>query len=138
MEDFNLKKAAEEAVEGILPTKSRKIYEAQYQIFVKWCCERKVENFSEDALLVFFTEKSRTLSASTLWAHYSMLKTMLNVKNNIDISKFHKLTALLKRKNEGYKPKKAKTLTGDQVDKFLLEAPDNQFLMIKVSDCSKN
>ncbi|KAJ8911472.1 hypothetical protein NQ315_015239 [Exocentrus adspersus] len=94
---------------------------------------RKLENVNEDVLLVFFAEKSKTLSSSTLWAHYSMLKTMLNVKRNIDVSKFYKLSAFLKRKSEGYKPKKAKVLTLDQIDKFLLEAPDKDFLMIKVA-----
>ncbi|KAJ8922089.1 hypothetical protein NQ315_004021 [Exocentrus adspersus] len=120
-------------MDGILPKKSRKIYEAQYDTFVKWCCQRKLENVNEDVLLVFFAEKSKTLSSSTLWAHYSMLKTMLNVKRNIDVSKFYKLSAFLKRKSEGYKPKKAKVLTLDQIDKFLLEAPDKDFLMIKTS-----
>ncbi|KAJ8915486.1 hypothetical protein NQ315_003249 [Exocentrus adspersus] len=110
MENFELEEAVKEVMDGILPKKSRKIYEAQYDTF-----------------------KSKTLSSSTLWAHYSMLKTMLNVKRNIDVSKFYKLSAFLKRKSEGYKPKKAKVLTLDQIDKFLLEAPDKDFLMIKVA-----
>ncbi|KAJ8914029.1 hypothetical protein NQ315_012053 [Exocentrus adspersus] len=126
MENFELEDAVKEVMDGILPKKSRKIYEAQYDTFVKWCCQRKLENVNEDVLL-----KSKTLSSSTLWAHYSMLKTMLNVKRNIDVSKFYKLSAFLKRKSEGYKPKKAKVLTLDQIDKFLLEAPDKDFLMIK-------
>ncbi|KAJ8913571.1 hypothetical protein NQ315_013976 [Exocentrus adspersus] len=113
------------------PKNLEKIYEAQYDTFVKWCCQRKLENVNEDVLLVFFAEKSKTLSSSTLWAHYSMLKTMLNVKRNIDVSKFYKLSAFLKRKSEGYKPKNAKVLTLDQIDKFLLEVPDKDFLMIK-------
>ncbi|KAJ8921380.1 hypothetical protein NQ315_002996 [Exocentrus adspersus] len=58
---------------------------------------------------------------------------MLNVKRNIDVSKFYKLSAFLKRKSEGYKPKNAKVLTLDQIDKFLLEVPDKDFLMIKVA-----
>ncbi|KAJ8914374.1 hypothetical protein NQ315_017464 [Exocentrus adspersus] len=128
MENFELEGAVKEVMDGILPKKSRKIYEAQYDTFVKWCCQRKLENVNEDVLL-----KSKTLSSSTLWAHYSMLKTMLNVKRNIDVSKFYKLSAFLKRKSEGYKPKKAKVLTLDQIDKFLLEAPDKDFLMIKVA-----
>ncbi|KAJ8909237.1 hypothetical protein NQ315_003523 [Exocentrus adspersus] len=40
-----------------------------------------------------------------------MLKTMLNVKRNIDVSKFYKLSVFLKRKSEGYKPKKAESST---------------------------
>ncbi|KAJ8909403.1 hypothetical protein NQ315_004528 [Exocentrus adspersus] len=133
MENFELEDAVKEVMDGILPKKSRKIYEAQYDTFVKWCCQRKLENVNEDVLLVFFAEKSKTLSSSTLWTHYSMLKTMLNVKRNIDVSKFYKLSAFLKRKSEGYKPKKAKVLTLDQIDKFLLEAPDKDFLMVKVA-----
>ncbi|KAJ8923456.1 hypothetical protein NQ315_002015 [Exocentrus adspersus] len=128
---FHVQDAVKEVMDGILPKKSRKIYEAQYDTFVKWCCQRKLENVNEDVLLVFFAEKSKTLSSSTLWAHYSMLKTMLNVKRNIDVSKFYKLSAFLKRKSEGYKPKKAKVLSLDQIDKFLLEAPDKDFLMVK-------
>ncbi|KAJ8909444.1 hypothetical protein NQ315_017546 [Exocentrus adspersus] len=119
MENFELEDAVKEVMDGILPKKSRKIYEAQYDTFVKWCCQRKLENVNKDVLLVFFAEKSKTLSSSTLWAHYSMLKTMLNVKRNID----------------GISPKKAKVLTLDQIRliKFLLEAPDKDFLMIKVA-----
>ncbi|KAJ8914783.1 hypothetical protein NQ315_014524 [Exocentrus adspersus] len=98
MENFELEDAVKEVMDGILPKKSRKIYEAQYDTFVKWCCQRKLENVNEDVLLVFFAEKSKTLSSSTLWAHYSMLKTMLNVKRNIDVSKFYKLSAFLKGK----------------------------------------
>ncbi|KAJ8910454.1 hypothetical protein NQ315_008866 [Exocentrus adspersus] len=128
MENFELEDAVKEVMDGILPKKSRKIYEAQYDTFVKWCYQRKLENVNEDVLL-----KSKTLSSSTLWAHYSMLKTMLNVKRNIDVSKFYKLSAFLKRKSEGYKPKNAKVLTLDQIDKFLLEVPDKDFLMIKVA-----
>ncbi|KAJ8911847.1 hypothetical protein NQ315_003325 [Exocentrus adspersus] len=86
MENFELEDAVKEVMDGILPKKSRKIYEAQYDTFVKWCCQRKLENVNEDVLLVFFAEKSKTLSSSTLWAHYSMLKTMLNVKRNIDVA----------------------------------------------------
>ncbi|KAJ8909322.1 hypothetical protein NQ315_016113 [Exocentrus adspersus] len=105
-------------MDGILPKKSRKIYEAQYDTFVKWCCQRKLENVNEDVLLVFFLRRNRKpFSFSTLWAHYSMLKTMLNVK----------------KKYRRYKPKNAKVLTLDQIDKFLLEVPDKDFLMIKLA-----
>ncbi|KAJ8916837.1 hypothetical protein NQ315_005844 [Exocentrus adspersus] len=123
MENFELEDAVKEVMDGILPKKSRKIYEAQYDTFVKWCCHENWKMSTKMFYLCFFAEKSKTLSSSTLWAHYSMLKTMLNVKRNIDVSKFYKLSAFLKRKSEGYKPKNAKVLTLDQIDKFLLEVP---------------
>jgi hypothetical protein len=39
---------------------------------------------------------------------------------------FHKVVAFLKRRNERYVPKKAKVLTKEQVEKFILEAPDEK------------
>lgn len=53
-----------------------------------------------------------------------MLKTLLNDKHHADLSKFYKITTLLKKKNFGYKPKKSKVLTIEQISKFLKEASD--------------
>ncbi|KAJ8978333.1 hypothetical protein NQ317_011184 [Molorchus minor] len=47
---------------------------------------------------------------------------MLNVENNQDI----------KRKGEGYRPKKSKIFTRQNIDKFIAEAPDDKYLMFKV------
>ena len=38
----------------------------------------------------------------------------------------------LKQNQVGYKPKKAKIFTKEEIDKFLLSAPDDEFLMKKV------
>jgi hypothetical protein len=42
------------------------------------------------------------------------------------------VVAFLKRRNERYVPKKAKVLTKEQVEKFILEAPDEKWLFAKV------
>lgn len=97
-----------------------------------WCTEKGVEKVSENVLLTYFSEKAKEFKPSSLWSVYSMLKTTLKIKNDLDISGFHKLTAFLKEKSVGYKPKKSKTLSQDNVRKFLLEAPDREFLMMKV------
>lgn len=62
-----------------------------------------------------------------------MLKSMLKVKENVDISNYSKVHLYLKRKNEGYEPKKSKILSQDNVSKFLTEAPGDTFLLIKVA-----
>uniref|UniRef100_A0A6P7GK61 Uncharacterized protein LOC114337833 n=1 Tax=Diabrotica virgifera virgifera TaxID=50390 RepID=A0A6P7GK61_DIAVI len=62
-----------------------------------------------------------------------MLKSVINIRVDIDISKFPKLLAVLKRRNEGFKPKKSRILTSEQVDQFLREAPDDKYLMLKVA-----
>ncbi|KAJ8911108.1 hypothetical protein NQ315_003370 [Exocentrus adspersus] len=50
---------------------------------------------------------------TTLWSTYSMLKRTLNVKQR-------------------YRPKKSKVLTKLDIDKFLQEAPDETYLLLKV------
>lgn len=132
---FDIDERAGKVSEELLPKKSRKLYEQQYEAFQKWCRVQNVEKPTENALLVYFDEKAKVVCASTLWAHYSMLKSVINIRENIDISKFPKLLAFLKRKNEGFKPKKSNILTIDQVDQFLREAPDDKYLVMKVSNC---
>jgi len=61
-----------------------------------------------------------------------MIKLVLKVKHNIDISKFYKL-AFLKKANDGFRPKKSKVLDREEVEKFLSKAPNEVNLMIKVA-----
>lgn len=46
--------------------------------------------------------------------------------------RYGKVFTLLRRKSECYKPNKAKVLTAEEVTRYLLEAPDQQFLLEKV------
>jgi len=62
-----------------------------------------------------------------------MIKLVLKVKHNIDIHKFYKLTAFLKKANDGFRPKKSKVLEREEVEKFLSEAPNGVYLMLKVA-----
>ncbi|KAB0801583.1 hypothetical protein PPYR_03769 [Photinus pyralis] len=50
----------------------------------------------------------KTYKSSTLWKTYSMLRLMINIRQNVDISKFMKLQAFLKRLSVGFVPKKWK------------------------------
>lgn len=62
-----------------------------------------------------------------------MLKSTLNIYNGIiDISTYVKLTGFLKRQSEGYRPKKAKVFTEDEMHLFITEAPDEEWLDVKV------
>jgi integrase len=62
-----------------------------------------------------------------------MLKSMLRLKENVDISNYGKLQLYLKRETEGYETKKSKILSQDDVPKFLTQAPGDTFLLIKVA-----
>lgn len=61
-----------------------------------------------------------------------MVKTMLKIKENIDISEYRTLLAGLKKNASGFKSQKSELFTVDQIKKFLLEAPDVCYLGKKV------
>jgi hypothetical protein len=67
-----------------------------------------------------------------------MLKAELNINHNIRLGKYTKLLAFLKRKNAGYKPKKTKILSKQQVDNFLHNAPNEKYLATKVKCLSSS
>lgn len=127
-----IQEAANLACTSLLPDKSKDRYNQAYESFIKWCTTKDVSTITEDALLAFFLEKSKTLSPVTLWSEYSMLKLTISLNKNQDISKFGRLKAFIKRKNDGYQPRKSQVFTKDDILKFLLEAPDEIYLMKKV------
>lgn len=121
------------AIENLLPSKSKEKYDFAYKRFEDWCKSRNVASYSECVLLAYFAHLSKTMKSSTLWSQYSMVKATLSIKNGVQIDRYSKLRAFLKRKNEGYTPKKSLVLTSEQVEHFINEAPDNKYLMIKVN-----
>ena len=54
--------------------------------------------------------------------------TWLLAYHNVNISEYGKVTPFLKQNQVGYKLRKAKIFSKEQIDKFLLTAP-NEFLM---------
>ncbi|KAB0801733.1 hypothetical protein PPYR_03919 [Photinus pyralis] len=111
---------------SLLPEKSSARYEHEYAEFKKWQNENNVTGITEDVLLAYISNLSKKFSLNSLWSKWSMVKSCL----------FHKVIAFLKRRNERYVPKKAKTpsktLTKEHVEKFILEAPDDKWLLAKV------
>lgn len=124
--------AAASATASLLPEKSKSQYERAYKLFQDWRQENQTNSFSENVLLAYFQNLSKKMKPSSLWAIYSMLRTTINLKNNVDISKYPKLCAFLKRKSDGYRPKKSKILTPQQIREFLSSAPDEEYLFTKV------
>ncbi|XP_031332906.1 uncharacterized protein LOC116163191 [Photinus pyralis] len=123
------------AVENLLPTKSKDIYDKACRKFIDWCKQKNAKTYSEHVLLAYFSElKSKeNKKCSTLWSTYSMIKSILNVKHGVDISKYLKLRAFLKRQNEGHIPKKSKVFTKNEFDAFINNAPDNDYLGMKIA-----
>ncbi|KAJ8968809.1 hypothetical protein NQ317_001589 [Molorchus minor] len=108
-ESEEIVEAANIAISNLLPTKSRSLYDIAYNRFKKWCADKNVQVYSENVSLAYFSENAKNYKSSTLWAHYSMVKT-----------------------GDGYQAKNRKILTKSEIDRFLSSADDKDFLMIKV------
>lgn len=134
----NIIEKANEITLNLLPQKSKELYLKEYETFKEWRLKNGVQSFSEKVLLVYFDEKSKQFKPSTLWSTYSKLKATLSINQDIDISKYVKLIAFLKHQSVGYKPKKSRTFSREEITKFILEAPDDKYLMNKVKDISDN
>lgn len=125
--------AAQEIRNNLLPKTSEKKYRHIYDTFLKWMKSENMFSFDEDTLLVYFDHLSKTKKGSTLWSYFSTLKTTIGVHQNIDIGKYKSVIAFVKRKNEAYVPKKAAVFQPHEIEKFLLDALDQDWLAMKVS-----
>jgi hypothetical protein len=85
-------------------------------------------------MLAYFMQRSKLLKPSTMWSEYSKLRTTIYLNKKVDISKFNNLIAFLKRQSEGYRGKKSKVFTKDEVHAFLKETNDETYLMLKVQE----
>jgi len=115
-----------------LPQISKQKYTKTYNEFKKWRKAKNTKSFEEPVVLVYFNEISAQYAASTLWAKFSMLKATIKAFNNINIGTYSQLLGFLKKKNAGYRTKKSSVLTTNDVSKFLKEAPDAEYLVMKV------
>ncbi|KAJ8911188.1 hypothetical protein NQ315_006033 [Exocentrus adspersus] len=91
-----------------------------------------VNGVTEDVLLAYMNQLSARFSPNSLWAKWSMLKSCLEIKESVQIRRFQKVIAFLKRKNERYILRKTKVLSKEQVERFLLDAPDDLWLLAKI------
>lgn len=124
--------AAKEIALNSLPYISKQKYTKVYNEFKKWRNAKNTKSFAESVLLVYFNEISTQFAASTLWSRFSMLKATIKAYDNIDIGTYPQLLGFLKKNNTGYTSKKSSVFTTTDVSKFLKEAPDAEYLMMKV------
>uniref|UniRef100_A0A1Q3EXH3 Putative crypton-1 tc n=1 Tax=Culex tarsalis TaxID=7177 RepID=A0A1Q3EXH3_CULTA len=119
--------------DGLLPEKSKPLYESAFKRFQDWQTKNRIDATDEKSLLAYFSEELGAKKPSTKWSLYSMLRTMIQLKMGINIGDFVNLKSFLKRKADGYSPKKSKIFTKEQVFNFLKEADDSFHLVTKVA-----
>nr|XP_015834127.1 PREDICTED: uncharacterized protein LOC656007 isoform X13 [Tribolium castaneum] len=115
-----------------LHPKSRYQYMKEYETFSTWRNSNYVDGVTEDILLRYVSDLMEKFAPNSVYTKISMLKTLLKKQENIDISGYGKVFDLMKRKSKCYKANKAQKLTAEEVTRYLLEAPDESFLLEKV------
>ena len=77
----DIEEAATKVISSLLPDKSRVKYELTYSRYEKWCVEKKINNVTnEKVFLAYFEHLSKTQKPSSLWAYYSMLRSVISIK----------------------------------------------------------
>lgn len=129
----NVTNLAKSEVNKLLPKKSRDRYENVYKKFMIWRQKHNISSFSENVLMAYFDELSNEMKPSSLWSIYSMLRSTLCLKQeNINIAQYMNLIELLKCKSNGFRSKKSNILTAEEINNFLIKAPDSKYLLMKV------
>lgn len=128
----DVEEAAQSALSTVIPQRSKARYDLAYEKFGKWLEDKKIKRINEKVLLAYF-EGRKNQKVSTLWTLYSMLRSELTLKKNIDIAQYTSLHAFLKRQSQGYRAKKSNILTKENVSRFMTEAEDETYLMTKVA-----
>jgi hypothetical protein len=128
------------ALDGILPSRSANRYLQAYDVFTKWQTSQGTASFDEKVVMSYFYERKMKLNfkPSTLWSVYSMLKKTLILKHSIDISKYSQLVAWLKKQSDGFTCKQSNVFTAEQISKFVTEAPNNLYFAMKVRQWKLN
>lgn len=118
-----------------LTARSKAKYNVAYDNFQKWNTVLGATPVSETVLMKYFTELAEKSKPTTLFAIYSMLKATMRINDNIDISSYSALLKFLKQQNVGYTPVKSHLFTKEEIEKFINEAFDEDWLHYKVGIC---
>ncbi|XP_044001775.1 uncharacterized protein LOC122848052 [Aphidius gifuensis] len=126
-------KTADIIEQKLVPDKSEKIYKRTYQHFKTWQLLKETSSADEKIILTYmqYLKDDKNYSPSSLWSVHTMLKKTLLAEEEIDISSFSKVSAYLKKQSIGCRSKKSKNLTAKEIEFFLNNAPNDEYLCIK-------
>ncbi len=118
-----------------IPTgKTQHRYKGSYDVFIKWQQANGMTSFDEDVLIAYFKSASKTYKPTTLMSMYSMLKRTLGLHNNVDIASYKRLLDYLKALyNCHERGPRGKVFSAEEINRFMVEAPDEHYLAMKVN-----
>ncbi|CAG9831548.1 unnamed protein product, partial [Diabrotica balteata] len=123
--------------ETVIPDDSKDKYQVAYKKFTDWQKEKNYEEINEEVLRAYFDEFLKKCQIPTVWKQYSILCTALNTYKGMNIINYMGLKKFLTEKYQRYKISrvpnpKCKVFTSDEINKFIKEAPDSDYLLAKV------
>lgn len=132
--DSDIEEAAEKEISLLLlPEKSKEKYQRVYDNFKKWCRDKNFSAIDGEVIVEYFSTELRFLKATTSWSIYSQLRLTLMINDNFDISTIKNLRDLLKSRSVGHNAKKSRTFNKEEFYRFIKEAPDDDYLAMKVN-----
>jgi hypothetical protein len=110
-----LKNIADCAVSNLIPEKSKRQYDKCYNDFKERCNKNNVKTVSENVVLAYLMEKSKT-------EKFNFMEHIFNVEAHAEHTGWHwcyevsEIGTFFEKKSVGYQAKKSKVLTRDQID----------------------
>ena len=126
--------AAAEATIDLIPPRSKALYDKAYAKLLGWCKKGGVADghYTESVILAYISELSKKYASTTLWTTFSMLRKTIMTNHGQDLGGLLKVVAFLKRKPSDHATKKSAIFTRPQIERFLKEANNDDFLHVKV------
>ena len=120
-----MKRTVHAIVSDILPLKSAKKYDENWEQFCSYVSLKDKRPGEEDFLQYFdHLRHERKLASSTLWSIYSMINHHYQLHFGQKLQMYPRLTMLLKSFEQGYIRKSAGVFSKEQVIRFLSTAPN--------------
>lgn len=129
----HIEQLANAAIKSPIPTKSKAKYSRVYNKFMKWQTKNGLSSYSEKGFILYLSELAKKYAPSSVWCYFSMISSVIKAQEDIDImKKYTHLKVFANNMAKGYLPKQSHVLTTIEVRNFLLKAPNDEFLTIKV------
>lgn len=117
----------------LLPKTSKKEYESRFSKYTKWLKEKhpKLQPNDPNALKIYFNYLELNCAASSVISIFSAIRSIVKVKYQMDIIDLE-LTTALKKISKAHKYRKSLVFEEEQIEKFLIEAPEQEFGYFKL------
>lgn len=115
-------------LEGAYAPHTLASYRCDVELFVTWCELQNVEPFpaTAETVTAFIEHSAQTKAASTVKRHMCGLSKILRLMKMADVTKDEEVKLVLRRirRAKGCRPRQAKGLTQDYLQRFLEAQPD--------------